>query len=64
MWLLCSQNSQDRQYNSNDEHSDLENAKSLEKYDANELDDKDWNDDLDEARCLNDLKKGQELSKT
>jgi hypothetical protein len=53
---------QDRQYNSDDEFSDFEDAESTEVYDDDELDKEDWNDEMDKARCLNDLKKGEELS--
>ena len=53
---------QDRQYDSNDQYSDFEDAESVEAYDENELyqDEEEAND----ARNLNDLKKGEELSKS
>ncbi len=53
---------QERQYNSDDQYSDLEDAESVEAYDENELyqDEEEAND----ARNLNDLKKGEELLKS
>jgi len=48
---------QDRQYNSDDECSDFEDAESVEAYDDNEVDREHWNDDIHDAMCLNDLKR-------
>ena len=45
-----------------DEISDFGDAESIEAYDNHELNGEDWNNEMDEARCLNDLKKGGELS--
>ena len=53
---------QDRTYDSDDQYSDFEDAESVEAYDDNELDQDDYNNEMDDARNLNDLKKGEELS--
>jgi hypothetical protein len=47
---------QDRMYDSDDQYSDFEDAESVEAYDDNELDQDDYNDEMDDARNLNDLK--------
>ena len=39
----------------------FEIAESVEVYDDDELDREEWNNEIDEARFLNDLKKGEEL---
>ncbi len=46
---------QDRQYNSDDQYSDVEDAESVEEYDGNELDQGEYNDHMGDARKLNDL---------
>ncbi len=48
-------------YDSYDEYSEFGDADSVEAYEEKEADDGDWNDDTNEARCLNDLKKGENL---
>ncbi len=53
---------QDRQYNSDDQYSDFEDAESVKAYDGNELDQGEYNDDRDDGRKLNDLKRGDEMS--
>ena len=53
---------QDWQYNSDDQYLDFEDAESVEAYDENELDQGEYNDDMDDVRKLNDLKRGDELS--
>ncbi len=50
---------QDRQYNSDDQYSDFEDAESVEAYVDNELDQDEYNDEMDDGRNLNDLKKGE-----
>ena len=46
-----------RQYNSDDQYSDFEDAKSVEAYDDNEFDQDEYNNAKDDAINLNDLKK-------
>ena len=53
---------QDRQYDSDDQYSDFEDAESVEAYDENELDQDE--EEANDGRNLNDLKKGEELSKS
>ena len=53
---------QDRTYDSDDQYSDYKDAESVEAYDDNELDQDEYNDEMNDARNLNDLKKGEELS--
>ena len=53
---------QDKLYNSDDQYSDFEDAESVEAYDENELDQEE--EEVNDARNLNDLKKGEELSKS
>jgi hypothetical protein len=53
---------QDEQYNSDDEISDFGVKESVETHDNHELNGEHWNNEMDEERCLNDLKKGEELS--
>ena len=53
---------QDTQYDSDDQYSDFEDAESVEAYDENELDQDE--EEGNDGRNLNDLKKGEELSKS
>ncbi len=48
---------QDRQYNSDDQYSDFEDAESVEAYGDNEFKQDEYNNEMDGARNLNDLKK-------
>jgi hypothetical protein len=55
---------QDIEYTSDDEDAESADAESLASDDNNDLDNKVWNDDLDETTCLNDLKWGEKSSKS
>ncbi len=51
---------QDRQYNSDDQYSDFEDAEFVEAYNQNELDQDE--EEVNDTRNVNDLKKGGELT--
>ena len=52
---------QDRQYNSDDQYSDFEDAESVAAYNENELDQDE--EEVNDARNLNDLKKERSCQK-